>query len=368
MSEFTVKTGNVIAVADEQKEIGLRMQAISDEIWNIRNNLSFEVKAKANINGTLKTAADRINAQHNSMSGMENGLRSIVSEYVKTEQKVVINAKSGNSLGSAEISGGSGNYSNHTGGTENRKNGILNFPFLSGLTPEEIMNLPETIRNKINGKIEEAKDYIIDQTSFEKEISTNGSLYNKEYKGKYGSAGITAGAYEAYASVEGGLITKDEDGNLLFNPNIDAKAGFSVCALSAVATAAIGDEMFGAGASGSVNAGKVSAEAEVKAGLYDKDGNLNPNASLNASAEAVAVEAKGEAKVSVLGTEAKVSGSAYVGVGAHANVGYNDGVLKFDVGAALGVGLSVGFELDVGGTVDAIKGACESALKNLFHW
>ena len=70
--------------------------------------------------------------------------------------------------------------------------------------------------------------------------------------------------------------------------------------------------------------------------------------------------------MSILGTEAKVTGSVYVGAGAHLDVGYADGKLKFDVGAAIGIGASAGFEVDIGGTVEAVGGFCESVFSTIF--
>lgn len=54
-------------------------------------------------------------------------------------------------------------------------------------------------------------------------------------------------------------------------------------------------------------------------------------------AEATAAELEGSLGVNVLGGEVGVSGSVSVGVGAHADVGYKDGVFKFDIGASIGL-------------------------------
>ena len=48
-------------------------------------------------------------------------------------------------------------------------------------------------------------------------------------------------------------------------------------------------------------------------------------------------------------------------MGAHANVGYKDGKLSLDVGATLGVGASVKLEVDIGGTIDAVKDLGQAA-------
>ena len=49
-----------------------------------------------------------------------------------------------------------------------------------------------------------------------------------------------------------------------------------------------------------------------------------------------------------------------VGVGAHADIGYHDGKLTFDIGASLGVGASVTAEVDVSGLVENIGDAVDS--------
>ena len=124
----------------------------------------------------------------------------------------------------------------------------------------------------------------------------------------------------------------------------------------------VGNDMLGASGNVTADIGKVAAVASATAGMFNEKGELDPRMKVKASAEAIAIEAKGEAGVTVLGTEAKVSGSVNVGVGAHADVGYEDGKLSFDIGASLGVGVSVGFEVDIGGTVDAVKDFAKSVL------
>ena len=54
-----------------------------------------------------------------------------------------------------------------------------------------------------------------------------------------------------------------------------------------------------------------------------------------------------------------VSGSVSVGIGAHADVGYKDGMFKFDIGASVGLGVYVGAEVDIGGMVDTV---CDTAI------
>lgn len=63
-----------------------------------------------------------------------------------------------------------------------------------------------------------------------------------------------------------------------------------------------------------------------------------------------------------------VKGSVKVGVGAHADIGMKDGVIKCEIGASLGVGFDVGFEVDVGGMVNTVADAAKSAWEGFKSW
>ena len=95
--------------------------------------------------------------------------------------------------------------------------------------------------------------------------------------------------------------------------------------------------------------------------LYGEDGKLQPQLGVSASAEAIAAEVSGNVDVNILGGEVGVNGSVNFGVGAHADLGFKDGVVKVDLGASLGVGVSVGFEADIGGAVNTVVSGAESA-------
>ena len=205
-------------------------------------------------------------------------------------------------------------------------------------------------------------DGIVDKTTIKGSANASWKYWDASYEGEYGSAGVTVLAADAYASAEAGLMTKTEDGKLLFNPHIDAEAGVSFSALYADAEVHIGDDMYGAYANGNVTVGEVNANAKASVGLFDENGEIDPRLKASASAEAIAVEAKAEAGVTVLGTEAKVEAGVNVGIGAHADVGYEDGVFSLDIGASLGIGASIAFEIDIGGTIDAVKKKAKSGL------
>lgn len=74
-------------------------------------------------------------------------------------------------------------------------------------------------------------------------------------------------------------------------------------------------------------------------------------------AELIAAEVSGDIGVDVFGVEGKVTGKLNVGVGAHAEAGYHDGKLVFDVGLSVGVGGTIKGEIDISGLVDTVGNA-----------
>lgn len=399
MAQFSVKTKNARIQAAEEERLARELGQIENEISSIGNNLGFRVASQANIRSRIKHAAERVEAHKGSMTGMKSALGDILDAYDRTEQQIVDNAqvKKANMQDVQDSQFDFGNIEESiieklikplltdiNGGEYaeyilKRLEDIKDFvteiysgdpSVLSGLLmmPPLILNDIETFNKFVDKLKGDIQDKIKDATSFEFEKKAQGALYDKEITGEYGSLGVSVSAYEAYASAEGGLFTQDEDGNLVFNPNIDAKMGASYTLLSAAGNIGVGNEMLGAHADGNITVGQVSGEASLHAALLDEDGSFNPNANIHASAEAVLVEAEAQAGVTVLGTDVNVSGSAYVGIGAHADINIGDGKIQCDIGAALGIGVSVGFEIDYGGTIDAIKKGAKSVLDKIWPW
>lgn len=164
----------------------------------------------------------------------------------------------------------------------------------------------------------------------------------------------TVGKVEAHAGINAGLYVYDGNGNKVFTPGVKAEIGASATALHGSWDQQwLGDEMLGLNSHVEVTVGKAEAKGEVNLGFVENNaGHTSFQADVKLSAEAIAAEAKGSVGLNVLGGEVGVKGSVNFGVGAHADFGYKDGVIKCDIGASLGVGASVGFEIDVGGMVD----------------
>ena len=180
--------------------------------------------------------------------------------------------------------------------------------------------------------------------------------------GDWGKVDVTVGEAEAHTGVSAGLYVIGADGEKKFSPGVNAEVGASVTALEVGwENQLLGDENFGLNADAKVTVGKAEAKADATAQIFGDDGKLDVQLGASAKAEAIAAEAEASAGVNVLGGEVGVKGSVNVGVGAHADVGYRDGIFKVDIGASLGIGASVAFDVDVGGMVDTISDASTAA-------
>ncbi|MDO5435047.1 MAG: hypothetical protein Q4G19_01610 [Clostridia bacterium] len=110
----------------------------------------------------------------------------------------------------------------------------------------------------------------------------------------------------------------------------------------------VGNKEYNTQVGGGVTVAKAGANAGATVGM-DKGKVV---VSATAGAEANIVEASAQASSTIGGVEFGVKGSVKVGVGVKAKVGYSNGKLKCELGAALGIGGSVGFEVDVGAIAD----------------
>ena len=169
------------------------------------------------------------------------------------------------------------------------------------------------------------------------------------------------GTAEAHASVSAGMYKMGKDGQRFWSPGVKAEVGASASIFEGEVSKQVGSDMLGVTVKGTTTVGKAEAQANAGAVLFDENHKLNPQLSAGASAEAIGGELTGKAQVDVLGGSVGVKGSVNCGIGAHADVGLKDGVVKVDIGATVGVGVSVGVEVDVGGMVNTVVDGAKAA-------
>lgn len=190
--------------------------------------------------------------------------------------------------------------------------------------------------------------------------SASVSFYDGTFAiGENGKLNVVVGNAEAHASVTGGFYVIGANGEKRFSPGVSAEVGTSITAFEADWEQQLwGDENLGINADATLTVGKAEAKADGTVQFFNENGSVDVQLGASAKIEAIALEAEGSLGANVLGGEVAVTGGVNVGIGAHADVGYRDGVIKCDIGASLGVGFSIDVEIDVGGMVDTV---CDGA-------
>lgn len=203
----------------------------------------------------------------------------------------------------------------------------------------------------------------ISLAELKKQVGASASLYEGNFDlVEFGDLNVTVGEAEAHAGISAGLYVIGSDGEKKFSPGVNAEIGGSVTALEVGwEDQLLGDENFGLNSEVTATAGEVSGKVDGTAQIFDENGDLDVQLGVGANVEAIAAEVEGSVGVNVLGGEVGVTGGVNVGIGAHADVGYRDGILKADIGASLGIGASVSVEVDVGGMIDTICDTAEAA-------
>ena len=158
---------------------------------------------------------------------------------------------------------------------------------------------------------------------------------------------------------------------MVFEPGVHAEIGASFGLWQGEAEGRLGNDYVAV--IGETSASVLEAEAKAEANFGYVNGDLSAN--VNAELEATLVEAEGKIGLDIMGVEGSVGASVSVGVGAHAEMGYSEGKISYDIGASLGFGFSLSGELDFSGVVDAASNLvdaaqekCESLVDFLTFW
>ena len=406
MSEFKMKPQRARATVQDMNSIARQMKNLEDEILKIQRGLSFEVAQKERIRQRLRTAGNNTAKQYKGIYNSSSTLNNIVNIYETTERRL-----SGSKVPQYEML--------RDTLIDNIKNDISLmpiFPFApSGFIPSIIApgrvedKLPceitygyekSEVENKFGKgswdfdedkyklKREEKETYVsinnehdeVKQSKIEpfklwqekwkdtkSELHAEGTVGDKD--GSHANYKFDVLKREASAEIYAGLYYTDPStGEKKLRAAAGASVGYTLSALSTSAEAQLGDSNLGLYVKGEAAAGKVEAKASGVIGLRDAEGKFNPTAHGKLSVEAIAAEASVKGGIKVAGADVGVKASVNVGIGAHAEAGYKDGVFSLDIGASVGIGGSVKLEVDVDGMVDAVCGKVQSAWSALTGW
>ena len=385
MEQFSVKLSGLNNRIDEEQKIIKGLTSAESDLWSVRNSLSFDISSKANIQKTLKALAQQVGEYEADMKTMRFVLRNIHDQYEKTERRIcgyvndhpiskedIWNAVTtiGTGLGISAINpglglgwlvneilkdeewegeGSWGKYEHTLWDEWDKKKEDNKLKEHYEWEDGKFVKKEQQEDDSDNRTSDEKKKEVLDSiTILSGSIGKEGSLL---HFGKDGDVETDWGKYSYSADVMKAEASASGYASL---GGIGGEIGVAITAFTAGASGQLGSDMLGVHGEAQVDALKAEAKVSAKAGLIDETGKVNPQLGASASAEAILAEASGKVGVDLAGTEVNVGGSVNFGLGAHADVGLQDGKLKFDVGASVGVGLSVNLELDVSGTVDMI--------------
>ncbi len=393
MEQFGVKISGLDRRIEEEQRIVSQLKSIESDICSVSNGLDFEISSKQNIKNVLKQLSESVNNQEKNMEAMCSSLRAIRNKYDFTEKMICTDISDGildiHNIIENILNGGSGIVQSAlfpAGGVD---------AFLGKIQKQEAEELQKEEnetkvtwgKGKFNlGKIKpenessssyeltdgkwkkvnkEAESSGKEKTSAQKRKSIMESIQiwsvsKDSSKSKFETSGEGSDEWGEYEYSAEALTSGSNASAYVGLGGIGGKIGIAVSAFSAKAAGQLGSDMFGihGGVSAAAGKGELKAGADLK--WMDSDGKFNPNVGVTGSAEFLAGEVSGKVGADVLGTKIDAKGSVNVGFGAHADIGFRDGKLKFDVGASAGLGASVDLEIDVSGTVDKVVDCVES--------
>jgi hypothetical protein len=415
MSSFTAKLNGIKMAVDDEDSLAGMLKNYGSSISSVRGAVHLDSSTQY-IRNRIARASEAVIAQSNKMSDMHSKLESIYNDYEITENKIIgkqvdekqltdttagdkslidLNDRKDSAADSDSESfvkvkethykvGASGiadiimsvadedssmyktaskikdynqkikDFNEENSETKTLLKGYFdeNRKYHSSKGDSEEAKENEKVRKEIDSLKEEA-------TIYKKSVGDSVSYDSDKVEGSYGiasgSLSYDVGKAEWNASVSAGLYSYDKDGNKILTPGLQAAAGVGVTAITTTAKGQIGNEYFNAHGSVTATVGKAEAKGSVNVGLLDENGNFNPKAKFNASAELIGAEVSGNAGVTVAGTDVGITGSLNVGIGAHADVGYSEGKFSVDIGASVGIGASVKLEIDMSGTINAVS-------------
>ncbi len=399
MSEFKIKIPDVRASVQDQNDIAKQMKNLEDEILKIQNSLSFQVAQKERIRQRLKTTSSKVKAGYRGVYNATKALNKIANACEMTEKRLTGRIISKEWLENITSIADIPDYSLDIDKNGNSTSGLpagaiagsVLGAILGPIIPKECEwkfgtgkkkiysddenKLKETwySKNNENGELDDSdiKPFRIAALKYENENSLfhEGTRFGDE-DGSHISSSFDVLKQKVHAEIYGGVYYTDpKTGKKKLRPAAGVEVGYTLSALTAKQEAQLGNDWLGAYVKTEETVGKVEAKVDGVVGFVEeKDGRKGFAVHAKASAEAIALEATAKAGVKILGTDVGVKGSVNVGVGAHAEIGYRDGVLSADIGASLGLGVSVKLEVDIGGTVDAVVDGAKSLWNRLTSW
>lgn len=403
MANIKIHVGNSRSALEELSGYHRELIGITGEISRIRNSLSMESLSTYAVKKRLDVMIGNINDNAYKVKGMRDAMEKCIAEYSGTENRILGKTDTHNTsdqiekklaqlilsgilpyglvpmiLVSPELYGKWDRHQLEQWMKRLSKNNSVGNIFKEVVDSGEYKSLST---GKFEFDSKKKKDYekkhskrwinrkSVDENEYDKhDKSKKGTIWGADaswedekskagagVSGKLGKAEVYAGKIKKEASINAGVYVFERNGKKFVTPAVEAALGGSFSLIGfELASKRIGNDNVNMAISGGVDVGKVNAKATGCFSVLDKNGRFNPEVSLKGELEALAFEARGKGEIDVMGIKGNVEGSVNFGIGAHAKIGYEDGVFACDIGASLGLGGSVAFEVDTTEVVNAV--------------
>ncbi len=393
MENFNVTLSGLTQRIEEEQKMTGTLSKFAEDIRFVSNSLSFQVRGRENLHNTLKRLADEVGGHSSDMKKMRSALGSVRDEYEKTERRIcgyvndhpitkediwnaVTTVGKGFAINAMFPGAGTVWLVNEILKDEDwerkSKIGEIEHTLWDKWDEKKKDNLGDAHYEFENGRLvkkekeENSADKKKTDAQKRKEVLENITLWSGSIKkegsllhfGKDGDVETDWGSYTYSADF---MKAETHMSAEVTMGGINAEIGMSLTAFTAEAAGQLGNDMLGVHGKADVEVGKVELTGKAGFGIWDSDGNFAPTAKVKLSAEAIAAEASLTAGIDLAGTKVDVKGSVNFGVGAHMDVGFEDGKLSLDLGASLGVGGSVKLDIDVSGTLDKLDSVLDAA-------
>ncbi|MBP3413987.1 MAG: hypothetical protein J6L81_02155 [Clostridia bacterium] len=366
MSQLKIKTNLFERAAVSVSNVASDISSDARTASSLRYQIDWKIKSAGNFDSKLRKIISQMNSQATRAKSISQYLVSASDIYFDCENELY-HALTGGALAKASVPDHTVEYGKYQQTESEKTRSKFSWKDKSLLEKDEETEYYDKDGNKIKKKKGTEfydREHTIAEKEWREEISY--SVYEESVSMDGIDSSVVVGKSEVHASASGGFYVIDADGKKRLSPGGKVEVGTSFTALeSSVVAQVMGDENFGLNSAITATIGQAKMDAAAQLQIIGENGVFDPQIGVSADAELIVAEIEGKIGVNVLGGEIGVKGGINYGVGAHAEIGYRDGIFKCDIGASLGIGASLDFEIDIGGMIDGVRDIATPAIESI---
>lgn len=374
MENFAINLSAVSQRIEEEQNMKNTLSLLESDICSVRRCLSFQVRSREGLQGTLDRLAGEVGQFEADVERMRSALVNISMEYKRTEERIC--GQESSTIGKADI----GIAMPLGVGIGVVRNALFCSSWDNSLKGTEKDSGEKTedkwLENKWTLWKEPKEKKWTREDGKWMEVKGDSSKGGESDKDKAKEIGSDITIWSIASSVKGSMLhlgqedVKTDWGSYSYTADflkqqwnksfdvtlggVEAEVGVALSAFAAQSSAQLGNDLFGLHTKTQLDVANVEAGGKFAVRFLDKDGKFAPQGNVKLSGEANLLKVSQTIGMDIAGTKMDVKGSFQVGVGGHLDIGFQDGKFSLDIGACLGIGGSVKLDLDVSGTIDNI--------------